>query len=218
MWCRRCSGSGRSTGFRSPSTERARWCCWCSTGSVGRRATRHAALLPELSALDGRAITTVVPSTTPAALTSITTGLPPGRHGITGFRMRVDGRCSTPSGGSRRTGGGLPIRATSNATRRSPTARWPWSPSRSSAPAGSPARTCAAPTSTGGPPLRCSSSTCASLVARRRAVRVRVLPGGRRGRARVRHRGQVLRERARGRRPARRRGARRAAGGRRARW
>ena len=52
--------------------------------------TRHAALLPELSAMDGRAITTVIPSTTPAALTSITTGLPPGRHGITGFRMRVD--------------------------------------------------------------------------------------------------------------------------------
>ena len=52
--------------------------------------TRHAALLPELSALDGRAITTVIPSTTPAALTSITTGLPPGRHGITGFRIRVD--------------------------------------------------------------------------------------------------------------------------------
>jgi hypothetical protein len=52
--------------------------------------TRHAALLPELSALEGRSITTVIPSTTPAALTSITTGLPPGRHGITGFRIRVE--------------------------------------------------------------------------------------------------------------------------------
>ena len=29
-----------------------------------------------------------MPSTTPAALTSITTGLPPSRHGITGFRIR----------------------------------------------------------------------------------------------------------------------------------
>src|SRR5439155_5508126 len=51
---------------------------------------RHPDLLRELSALSGRAITTVVPSTTPAALTSLTTGLPPGRHGITGFRFRVD--------------------------------------------------------------------------------------------------------------------------------
>ena len=45
----------------------------------------------ELAALEGDAITTVVPSTTPVALTTITTGLPPARHGITGYRMRVDG-------------------------------------------------------------------------------------------------------------------------------
>jgi hypothetical protein len=54
------------------------------------RAT-HGDALPELAALDGGPITTVVPSTTPAALTSIATGLPPARHGVTGFRMRVDG-------------------------------------------------------------------------------------------------------------------------------
>ena len=53
--------------------------------------TIHTAVLPELAALQGGPITTVVPSTTPAALTSITTGLPPARHGVTGFRMRVDG-------------------------------------------------------------------------------------------------------------------------------
>lgn len=44
--------------------------------------------LPELRAFTGGPVTTVVPSTTPAALTSITTGLPPSRHGITGFRIR----------------------------------------------------------------------------------------------------------------------------------
>jgi hypothetical protein len=44
--------------------------------------------LPELRAFSGGPVTTVVPSTTPAALTSITTGLPPARHGITGFRIR----------------------------------------------------------------------------------------------------------------------------------
>ena len=46
------------------------------------------AQLPELRAFSGGPVSTVVPSTTPAALTSITTGLPPSRHGITGFRIR----------------------------------------------------------------------------------------------------------------------------------
>jgi hypothetical protein len=52
--------------------------------------TTHARHLPELRDLEGGPITTVVPSTTPAALTSLTTGLPPAQHGITGFRIRVD--------------------------------------------------------------------------------------------------------------------------------
>ena len=50
----------------------------------------HPDRLPEIGRLDGGRITTVVPSTTPAALTSITTGLPPSRHGITGFRFRYE--------------------------------------------------------------------------------------------------------------------------------
>ncbi len=48
-------------------------------------------LLPTLAALDGGPITTVAPSTTAAALTSIATSLPPGEHGIIGYRMAVDG-------------------------------------------------------------------------------------------------------------------------------
>jgi hypothetical protein len=51
---------------------------------------RYPECLPELRSFTGGPITTVVPSTTPAALTSITTGLPPSRHGITGFRFRHD--------------------------------------------------------------------------------------------------------------------------------
>ncbi|MGH9003962.1 MAG: alkaline phosphatase family protein, partial [Acidimicrobiia bacterium] len=47
---------------------------------------------PVLSALEGGPITTVVPSTTAAALTSIATGVPPARHGIMGYRMRVGGQ------------------------------------------------------------------------------------------------------------------------------
>ncbi len=49
----------------------------------------NAERLPTLSALDGRPITTVVPSTTVVALTSITTGLPPADHGIVAYRMRT---------------------------------------------------------------------------------------------------------------------------------
>ena len=35
-------------------------------------------------------ITTVAPSTTATALTSISTGLAPGEHGVIGYRMAVD--------------------------------------------------------------------------------------------------------------------------------
>ena len=47
-------------------------------------------LLPELTALTGGPITTVAPSTTASALTSITTGRPPAEHGVIGFRIVVD--------------------------------------------------------------------------------------------------------------------------------
>lgn len=50
----------------------------------------HRSLLPDLSRLDGGPITTVAPSTTASALTSIATGLAPSQHGLVGFRMRVD--------------------------------------------------------------------------------------------------------------------------------
>ena len=46
---------------------------------------------PVLAGMAGGAITTVAPSTTATALTSITTGLPPGQHGVIGYRMNVDG-------------------------------------------------------------------------------------------------------------------------------
>lgn len=48
---------------------------------------RH--LAPTLSAMAGGAITSVAPSTTATALTSISTGVPPGLHGIMGYRVAV---------------------------------------------------------------------------------------------------------------------------------
>lgn len=57
---------------------------------------------PHLSGLAGGPILTVAPSTTATALTSISTGLAPGEHGIIGYRMNMAGsvlnvlRWSTP--------------------------------------------------------------------------------------------------------------------------
>ena len=51
----------------------------------------HRVALAELGAMEGTILTTVAPSTTAAALTSITTGLPPAGHGLLGYRMRVAG-------------------------------------------------------------------------------------------------------------------------------
>ena len=51
----------------------------------------HRDLVPNLAAMRGGPITTVAPSTTSAALTSIATGQAPAAHGIVGYRMRVAG-------------------------------------------------------------------------------------------------------------------------------
>jgi hypothetical protein len=62
---------------------------------------------PTLSSMAGGPISTVVPSTTSTALTSITTGCGPGEHGIIGYRMAVHGevlnvlRWSTGAGDAR---------------------------------------------------------------------------------------------------------------------
>ena len=60
-----------------------------------------------LTAMDAVRITTVAPTTTATALTSICTGLPPGEHGIIGYRMQVESdvlnvlRWSTSKGDAR---------------------------------------------------------------------------------------------------------------------
>ena len=48
-------------------------------------------LTPNLAAMTGSPITTVAPSTTATALTSLTTGSPPAAHGMVGYRIRVEG-------------------------------------------------------------------------------------------------------------------------------
>lgn len=49
------------------------------------------AFTPTLHAMAGGPLTTVAPSTTATALTSLTTSLTPGEHGVVGYRMVVDG-------------------------------------------------------------------------------------------------------------------------------
>lgn len=66
---------------------------------------RH--LLASLTSMEGGPVTTVAPSTTATALTSITTGLTPGEHGLIGYRIDVSGevlnvlRWHTPTGDAR---------------------------------------------------------------------------------------------------------------------
>ena len=46
-------------------------------------------IMPTMSQMEACAITTVAPTTTATALTSITTGMTPGEHGIVGYRMAM---------------------------------------------------------------------------------------------------------------------------------
>ncbi len=68
----------------------------------------YKAHMPVLATFEGGPITTVAPSTTATALTSITTGLTPGEHGLVGYRMDVGGevlnvlRWATEAGDARR--------------------------------------------------------------------------------------------------------------------
>ena len=48
-------------------------------------------LCPVLASAEGQPITTVAPTTTASALTSITTGAPPGDHGVVGYKIRTGG-------------------------------------------------------------------------------------------------------------------------------
>src|SRR5579864_1187975 len=46
---------------------------------------------PTLAGMDGRPITSVAPSTTATALTSLVVGRPPAEHGVVGYRVVVEG-------------------------------------------------------------------------------------------------------------------------------
>ncbi|MEX2660206.1 MAG: alkaline phosphatase family protein [Acidimicrobiales bacterium] len=65
------------------------------------------ALVPTLASMEGGPISTVAPSTTATALSSLALGCPPGDHGVVGYRINVRGdvlnvlRWRTPAGDAR---------------------------------------------------------------------------------------------------------------------
>lgn len=74
-------------------------------GQLQDRARMAPTMTQEMT---GGPVTSVAPSTTSTALTSLTSGRPPGEHGVVGYRMAIDGyvlnvlRWSTPDGDARK--------------------------------------------------------------------------------------------------------------------
>src|SRR5579862_9668495 len=94
--------AGLSPAFLAPPAGRAEWIpeparhasqvvLLVADGLGWRQWQDRRDLTPHLSSLRGGPITSVVPSTTATALTSLTVGVPPALHGIVGYRIVVAG-------------------------------------------------------------------------------------------------------------------------------
>lgn len=84
------SGSARPSWFPEPLASSAGPVVLLVLDGLGwDQLQERSALAPTLSAMTGGPISSVVPSTTATALTSIVTGLAPGEHGIVGYRIHV---------------------------------------------------------------------------------------------------------------------------------
>nr|WP_174257827.1 nucleotide pyrophosphatase/phosphodiesterase family protein [Phytoactinopolyspora alkaliphila] len=70
----------------------SRYCVLLVDGLGWNLLSSHPIQTPFLASLSGRPLTCGVPSTTATSLTSLGTGLPPGRHGVLGYTTRVPGR------------------------------------------------------------------------------------------------------------------------------
>ena len=89
----RAEGAQRQRPWLPAMAVRARQVVLLVLDGLGWEQLRaRADLAPTLSAAEGidRAITSVAPTTTACALTSITTGRPPCDHGLLGYRLAVD--------------------------------------------------------------------------------------------------------------------------------
>jgi hypothetical protein len=68
-----------------------RFCVLLIDGLGWQQLRAHPVQAPFLISLAGRAITAGTPTTTVTSLTSLGTGLPPGRHGVLGYTTRIPG-------------------------------------------------------------------------------------------------------------------------------
>ena len=85
--------AGEQNGLGLPA---ARGYCVLLIDGLGWNALRgHQAQAPFLNSMAGSAITASVPSTTVTSLTSLGTGLVPGRHGLLGYTTRKPGTAET---------------------------------------------------------------------------------------------------------------------------
>lgn len=91
----RAAVPGRRPDLADPALAVQQRVCVLLVDGLGWNALReHQVSAPFLSEMLGgagsRVITSVFPTTTPIALTSFGTGLPPGEHGLTGLALRLD--------------------------------------------------------------------------------------------------------------------------------
>ena len=77
----------RPNWFPQPLQEAERIVLLVIDGLGYEQLQRHAHIAPNLMSLVGGPITTIAPSTTASALTSLVTGASPAEHGIVGYRM-----------------------------------------------------------------------------------------------------------------------------------
>ena len=81
------SSGRRPNWFPQPLQEAERVVLLVIDGLGYEQLQRHAHIAPNLMSLVGGSITTIAPSTTASALTSLVTGASPAEHGIVGYRM-----------------------------------------------------------------------------------------------------------------------------------
>jgi hypothetical protein len=77
--------------FPSVAAEAAQVVLLVVDGLGWEQLGQRTATAPALAGMEGGAITSVAPTTTATALTSITFGRPPAAHGLVGYRFRVEG-------------------------------------------------------------------------------------------------------------------------------
>lgn len=82
--------AGEENLFGLPTSRR--YCVLLIDGLGWHQLRAHHAEAPFLSSLRGRPITAGAPTTTATSLTSLGTGLPPGKHGLVGYTSRVPGK------------------------------------------------------------------------------------------------------------------------------